>query len=107
MFHRLDQPANHAGGLGARVEVDAFFSLVLFEGSVVENGGARYDCVSGFLFFFVLKNLRGSFLYQFPFGSFTSHLSYFQVCSDLEPTMRILSLSKNTHRVLRDNQSRA
>ena len=51
VFHRLDQPADHADGLGARVEVDAFFSLLLFEGSVLENGGARNDCVSGFLFF--------------------------------------------------------
>ena len=43
-----DQLANQADGLRARVEVDAFFSLFLLEGSLLESCGARYDRVSGF-----------------------------------------------------------
>ena len=57
MVHRLDHLAKHADGLRARYEVDAFFSPVLFEGSLVENGGARNEWVSGFFSF--LNHVRG------------------------------------------------
>ena len=48
LVHKLDQLANYVDALRARDEVDAFFSIFLFEGSSLEDGCARDDWVTRF-----------------------------------------------------------
>ena len=57
---RLDQVANYADWLHARVKVDVVFSFFLFEGALLEDGGARNNWVTRFFVF--VKNLQCLFV---------------------------------------------
>ena len=73
---RLDQLANYADGLCACVEMDAFFSLFLCEGTFIEDWSARNKWVTSF--FTCGKNLE---IFSVP-SSF-GFLSGFQVLFEL------------------------